>query len=191
MTLNVVGITTGSTLMGAHATAVPESIANAINQLSANQLALMTQISQIAAMSLAQGHKHFPSQQRKHLLSNKLQFRPSNPLPAQQQGVSKQDCQSEGGAAEGTGATDVADMAQGVAVGEMNVRHLPTTNRGSRNRGSKDVDAERADSSPNDRQDSSRRHRLGVTTHQQCPRSTSSSGSQITMCVICAGTSSY
>ena len=127
MTLNVVGITTGSTLMGAHATAVPESIANAINQLSANQLALMTQISQIAAMSLAQGHKHFPSQQRKRLLSNKLQFRPSNPLPAQQQGVSKQDCQSEGGAAEGTGATDVADMAQGVAVGEMNVRHLPTT----------------------------------------------------------------
>ena len=52
--LNVAAMTTGSTLMGAQATAVPESIANASNQLSANQTALMTQISQIAAMSLAQ-----------------------------------------------------------------------------------------------------------------------------------------
>ena len=32
---------------------IPESIANAINQFSANQTALMTQISQITAMSLA------------------------------------------------------------------------------------------------------------------------------------------
>ena len=53
-TLNMVAMTTESTLMGAHATAAPESIANAINQLSANQTALMTQISQIAAMSLKQ-----------------------------------------------------------------------------------------------------------------------------------------
>ena len=53
-TLNVVAMTTGSTLTGAQATAVCESIANAINQLSANQTALMTQISQITAMSLTQ-----------------------------------------------------------------------------------------------------------------------------------------
>ena len=53
-TLYVAAMTTGSTLTGAHTTTVPESIANAINQLSANQTALMTQISQIAAMSLAQ-----------------------------------------------------------------------------------------------------------------------------------------
>ena len=53
-TLNMAAMRTGSTLTGAHTTAVPESIANAINQLSANQTALMTQISQIAAMSLAQ-----------------------------------------------------------------------------------------------------------------------------------------
>jgi hypothetical protein len=53
-TLNMMVMTTRSTLMGAHATAIPESIANAINQLSANQMALMTQISQIAAMSFAQ-----------------------------------------------------------------------------------------------------------------------------------------
>jgi hypothetical protein len=53
-TLNMAAMRTGSTLTGAHTTAVPESIANAINQLSANQTALMTQISQIAAMSHAQ-----------------------------------------------------------------------------------------------------------------------------------------
>ena len=53
-TLNVAVMTTGNTLAGAHTMAVPELIANAINQLSANQTALMTQISQIAAMSLAQ-----------------------------------------------------------------------------------------------------------------------------------------
>ena len=51
--------------MGAHTTAVPESIANAINQLSANQTALMTQISQIAAMSLAQ-RPQAPSFQTMH-----------------------------------------------------------------------------------------------------------------------------
>ncbi len=54
MTLNAAAIRKGSTLMGAQATAVPESITNAINQLSANQTALMTQISQITAMSLKQ-----------------------------------------------------------------------------------------------------------------------------------------
>jgi hypothetical protein len=53
-TLNVAVVTTGSTLTGAHTTAIPESIANAINQLSANQMALMMQISQMAAMSLSQ-----------------------------------------------------------------------------------------------------------------------------------------
>jgi hypothetical protein len=53
-TLTVAALMTGSTLTGTHTTAVPESIANAINQLSANQTALMMQISQIAAMSLAQ-----------------------------------------------------------------------------------------------------------------------------------------
>jgi hypothetical protein len=53
-TLNVAAMTTASTLMEAQATAVPESIANSINQLSVNQTALMTQISQIAAMSLTQ-----------------------------------------------------------------------------------------------------------------------------------------
>ncbi len=45
-TLNVAAMMTGSTLTGAHTTAVPESIANAINQLSANQTALVMQISQ-------------------------------------------------------------------------------------------------------------------------------------------------
>jgi hypothetical protein len=54
MTLNVAAMTTGSPLTGAQATAIPKSIANAINQLSANQTALMMQISQIAAISLAQ-----------------------------------------------------------------------------------------------------------------------------------------
>ena len=53
-TLNVAAMTTGSTLTEAQATAIPKSIANAINQLSANQTALMTQISQVAAISLAQ-----------------------------------------------------------------------------------------------------------------------------------------
>jgi hypothetical protein len=43
-TLNVAAMTTGSTLTGAHTTAVPESIANAINQLSANQTALMARL---------------------------------------------------------------------------------------------------------------------------------------------------
>ena len=64
-TLNVAAMTTGSNLMGAHTTAVPESIANAINQLSANQMALMTQISQITAMSLAQ-RPQAPSFQTTH-----------------------------------------------------------------------------------------------------------------------------
>jgi hypothetical protein len=41
-TLNVAAMTTGSTLTGAHTTAIPESIENAINQLRANQTALMT-----------------------------------------------------------------------------------------------------------------------------------------------------
>jgi hypothetical protein len=60
-TLNVAAMTTGSTLTGAHTMAVPEPIANAIiNQFSANQTALMTQISQIAAMYLAQ-RLHTPS----------------------------------------------------------------------------------------------------------------------------------
>ena len=40
-TLNAAAMTTGSTLTGAHTTAVSESIANAINQLSANQTAIM------------------------------------------------------------------------------------------------------------------------------------------------------
>jgi hypothetical protein len=53
-TLNMAAMTTGSTLTGAHTTAIPELITNAINQLSTNQTALMLQISQIAAMSLAQ-----------------------------------------------------------------------------------------------------------------------------------------
>ncbi len=53
-TLNMAVMTTGSTLTGAHTSAVPESIANEIKQLSTNQTALMTQISQITAMSLAQ-----------------------------------------------------------------------------------------------------------------------------------------
>jgi hypothetical protein len=69
--LNVAAMTTGSTLMGAHTKAVPESIANAINQLSANQTALMMQISQIAAMSLAQ-RPQAPS------------FQPTHPPPIQQ-----------------------------------------------------------------------------------------------------------
>ena len=64
-TLNVAAMTTGSTLTGAHTTAVPESIANVINQLSANQTAIMTQISQIAAMSLAQ-RPQAPSFQTTH-----------------------------------------------------------------------------------------------------------------------------
>ena len=155
-TLNLAAMTTGSTLTGAHTTAVPESIANAINQLSANQLVLMTQISQIMAMSLAQRTQtpSFPTMQ------------------AQQQGVSVRERQQEGGVAEGTGATDMADAAPGAEADKMTVHHLPPTNRGSRNRSSKDGDAEWAGTSPKDRQDSSRRHRLGVTTHQQCPRST-------------------
>jgi hypothetical protein len=53
-TLNVATMTTRSTLTGAHATAIPESIGNAINQLSANQMVLMMQVSQITAMSLTQ-----------------------------------------------------------------------------------------------------------------------------------------
>ena len=64
-TLNAAAMTTGSTLTGAHTTAVPESIANAINQLSANQTAIMSQISQIAAMPLAKRHQA-PSFQKTH-----------------------------------------------------------------------------------------------------------------------------
>jgi hypothetical protein len=85
----------------------------------------------------------------------------------QQQGVSKRERQPEGDEADGTGALDVTDAAQGAEGDKMNVHHLPTTNRGSRNSGSKDVDAERAGSSPQDHQGSSRRHCRGVTTHQQ------------------------
>jgi hypothetical protein len=58
-------MTTGSTLTGAHTTALPESIANAINQLSTNQMAIMMQISQIAAMSFAQ-QPQAPSFQTTH-----------------------------------------------------------------------------------------------------------------------------
>ena len=72
--------------------------------------------------------------------------------------------------AEGTGATDVADAAQGVEADKMTVRHLPHTNRES---SSKDKDVERADSYCKDHQDLSHRHRLGVTINQQRPRSTS------------------
>jgi hypothetical protein len=64
-TLNTAAMTTGSTLRGAHTTAVPESIANAINQLSANQTAIMSQISQIAVMLLAQ-RPNAPSFQTMH-----------------------------------------------------------------------------------------------------------------------------
>jgi hypothetical protein len=60
--LNVAAMTTGSTLTGAHTTAISESIANAINQLSANQTAMMSQISQIAAMSIAHRPPAPPSQ---------------------------------------------------------------------------------------------------------------------------------
>ncbi len=83
--------------------------------------------------------------------------------------------------------TYVADAAQGKEADKINVHHLPTTTRGSRNRGSKDVDAEQAGSSPKDCQVSSLRHRQEVTTHQQRPCSTLSSGLQITTCVIRAG----
>ena len=44
---------------------------------------------------------------------------------------------------------------QGKEADKINVHHLPTTTRGSRNRGSKDVDAEQAGSSPKDCQVSS------------------------------------
>ena len=57
MTLNLAAMTTGSTLTAVQTIAIPESVANAINQLSANQMALMSQISQIsqiAAISLNQ-----------------------------------------------------------------------------------------------------------------------------------------
>jgi hypothetical protein len=92
-TLNVAAMTTGSTLMGANTTAVPESIANAINQLGANQTAMMTQISQIAAMSLAQ-RPQAPFFQTTHAPPiQQLQFRPSNPFLAQQQEVSKRERQ--------------------------------------------------------------------------------------------------
>ena len=101
------------------------------------------------------------------VLSNKLRFRPSNHLPVQQQGVSNREPQPEGDEADGTGALDVADTAQGTEADKMNEHHLPTTNRGSRNSSSKDLDAERAGSSPQDHQGSSRRHCRGVTTHQQ------------------------
>ncbi len=64
-TLNAAAMTIGSILTGAHTTAVPELIANAINQLSANQTVIMPQISQIAAMSLAQ-RPQAPSFQTTH-----------------------------------------------------------------------------------------------------------------------------
>ncbi len=64
-TLNAAAMTTESTLTGAHTTAVPESIANAINQLSANQTVMMLQISQIAAMLIAQ-QPQAPSFQTTH-----------------------------------------------------------------------------------------------------------------------------
>ena len=73
---------------------------------------------------------------------------------------------------EGTGAmdaADAADAAQGAEADKMTVCHLPPTNRES---SSKDDDAERADSYRKDRQDSSHRHRLGVTINQARPRST-------------------
>ena len=47
--MNVAAMTTGSTLTAAQATVIPEPVANAINQLSANQTAIM---SQMAAMNL-------------------------------------------------------------------------------------------------------------------------------------------
>ena len=40
--------------------------------------------------------------------------------------------------------TDVTDTAQGEETDKMNVYHLPTTTRGSRNRGSEEVDVEPA-----------------------------------------------
>ena len=97
-----------------------------------------------------------------------MQFQPSNPFLAQQQGVSKWEQQPEGDGAEITGAKDVADAAQGREADKMTLRHLPSTNR---NRSSKDEETERAVSSPKDRKDSSHRHHPGVTINQQCPRS--------------------
>ena len=172
-TLNLAAMTTGSTLTGAHTTAVPESIANAINQLSANQTALMTQISQIAAMSLAQRTQtpSFPTIQAPPI--QQIAILSIQPFTSAAIGVSKRKRQQEGGAAEGKRATDVADGTQGAEADKMTVRHLPPTNRGSRNRSNKDVDKEWAGSSPKDRQVSSRRHCPGVTTHWQRPRSTS------------------
>ena len=84
---------------------------------------------------------------------------------------------------EDTGAKDVADAAEDAEADKMTVRHLPPTNR--------DKDAEAAGCYSRDRQDSSRSHPApGVTIHQQCPHSILSNGSQITMCVICAGLTS-
>jgi hypothetical protein len=146
-TLNVAAMTTEGSLMGAHTTAVSKSIANVINQLSANQTALMMHINQIAAMSLGQ-RPQAPSFQTTH-------------APPIQQFAILAEQQQEGDTAEETGATDVADAAQDAEEDKINVRHLLPTNR--------DEDTERAGSYRKDRQDLSRRHCLGVTINQQHP----------------------
>ena len=96
------------------------------------------------------------------LLYNRLQFQPSNAFLAQRQ-VSKWVQQQDRDAAEETGAMDVADAAQDAESDKMTVRHLPPTNR--------DEDAEQAGSYSKDHQDSSHRHRPGVTKNRQCPSS--------------------
>ncbi len=125
-TLSAAAIMTGSTLTGAHTTAVPESIANAINQLSTNQTTMMSQISQIAAMSIAQ-RPQAPSFQTMHAPPlQQIAIPAIQPFSGAATGF--QAGRTAGGGRGGrTGAKDVVDEDAG--VDDMTVRHLPPTNR--------------------------------------------------------------
>jgi hypothetical protein len=60
-TLNIVALTMGSTLMGVQMAPIPELVANAINQLSANQTALMTQMAALSCNNVPplQANQHY------------------------------------------------------------------------------------------------------------------------------------
>ena len=169
-TLNVVTMMTENTLTGAHTMAVPESIANAINQLSANQMALMAQISQIVAMSLAQ-RPQAPSFQATHAPPiQQIVILAIQPFSGAATGGFQAGTAAVGGRGGRNRCNGRGGWGAGAEADEMTVRHLPPTNR---NRSSKNKDTEQVGSCPKDRQDSYRRHRPGVTINQQRPRSTS------------------
>ena len=189
-TLNVVAMTTRSTLMGAQATAIPESIANAINQLSANQAALMTQISQIAAMSLAQ-RPQTPSFQTTHTSPiQQIAILAIQPFSGAATGGFQAG--TLGGGERGGRNMRNGRSGRGTGCGGGCNKHTSFANYHQRQQEQRQQGQGRGAGGffPKDRQGSSPRHCQAGSSYQQHPRSTLSSGLQITTCVIRAGLTS-